>query len=85
MADSLIVYRNPLEKAIWESMSDGPTVLMVVTFVVVAVFLSWGLLTMSNKMFKSHSNAMNVAVVVSIMVSCVVAFFACTWVYAHVV
>jgi len=42
MSDSIIVYRNPLEKTFWEGTmgGNGNTLLFIIVFIVVAI-LSW--------------------------------------------
>lgn len=42
MQDSIIVYRNPLEKALWEGImsGNGNILLFIIVFIVVAL-LSW--------------------------------------------
>ena len=50
MQESIIVYRNPMEKALWESLMDGqffPIIVGCVVFIAVLI----GLLTLQDKFF----------------------------------
>lgn len=76
MQDSIIVYRNPMEKAFWESMQNGGA-LVFVSFIVTAIFVTWAICQLDKR---HNSNIHMIAIPIGIACAFVVSYFVYGWI-----
>lgn len=83
MTDSFIVYRNPLEAAMWETLQGNPMVIVhtLAAFLIVLVLVvtgAWALEKLEKVVIikpKMHNTLMRVIIVLSFVIGFFVAFF----------